>query len=52
MTWTLDGARHMLQFRATVMSSRYAQAMNGRFPALPNRSTYWLPHNRAGAWGG
>ena len=25
MTWTLEGARHMLQLRAAIMSSRYAQ---------------------------
>ena len=32
MTWTLEGARHMLQLRASIMSSRYAQEHERSLP--------------------
>ena len=35
MTWTLDGARHMLQLRASIMSSRYAQDHERSLPTPP-----------------
>ena len=35
MTWTLDGARHMLQLRASIMSSRYAQDHERSLPSPP-----------------
>ena len=35
MTWTLEGARHMLQLRASIMSSRYAQDHERSLPSPP-----------------
>ena len=35
MTWTLDGARHMLQLRASIMSSRYAPDHERSLPSPP-----------------
>ena len=35
MTWTLEGARHMLQLRASIMSSRYAQDHERSLPSTP-----------------
>ena len=35
MTWTLQGARHMLQLRASIMSSRYALDHERSLPSPP-----------------
>ena len=35
MTWTLEGARHMLQLRASIMSSRYAPDHERSLPSPP-----------------
>ena len=36
MTWTLEGAQHMLQIRASLMSSRFARDFQNSFPARPD----------------
>ena len=35
MTWTLEGAQHMLQLRASIMSSRYARDHQHSLPDPP-----------------
>lgn len=36
MTWTLAGARHMLQIRASLMSSRFASDFQRSLPGRPH----------------
>ena len=43
MTWTLAGAKHMLQIRASLMSSRFARD----FQHVPSSRSYRLPREPA-----
>ena len=43
MTWTLEGAKHMLQIRASLMSSRFARD----FQHVPSSRSYRLPREPA-----